>query len=238
MIKNPRRSYFELSRRYYKAKYPDGDNKRVIEVESFLHTKDNKNYLRNLSLDIIQTQQGNMPVVKTYEYNAYDATNFVKAIKFYDYRRDGSLLAQFKVDDGVMDEAYRTFDISTLHFQNYVIFYIRFEKWLQLQKYDVIENKQEEIPGYQIEMPHAKDIRYHPIFSSEFGQKQRNIYEKSGKSQTLKEFLDQQFVFCQEYKISDKQTYETKSLKMFSMSDTNTSIEQYGGSMKDLDEAI
>lgn len=55
MIKNPRRSYFELSRRYYKAKYPDGDNKRVIEVESFLHTKDNKNYLRNLSLDIIQT---------------------------------------------------------------------------------------------------------------------------------------------------------------------------------------
>ena len=36
LIKNPRRSYFELSRRYYKAKYPDGNNKRVLEVESFL----------------------------------------------------------------------------------------------------------------------------------------------------------------------------------------------------------
>ena len=57
-----------------------------------------------------------MPVVKTYESNAYDESNFVKAIKFYDYRRDGSLLAQFKVDDGVMDDAYRTYDISTLHF--------------------------------------------------------------------------------------------------------------------------
>lgn len=83
-------------------------------------------------------------------------------------------------------------------------------------------------------MPHAQDIRYHPIFSSEFGQKQRNIYEKSGKTLTLKEFLDQQFVFCQEYKISDKQTYETLGLKMFSMSDTDRPIEQYGGAMKPL----
>lgn len=55
LIKNPRRSYFELSRRYYKAKYPDGNNKRVLEVESFLQTTDGKNYLKNMSLDIIQT---------------------------------------------------------------------------------------------------------------------------------------------------------------------------------------
>lgn len=155
LIKNPRSAYFDLSRRYYKAKYQDDDNKVTIEVESFLHTKDGKNYLRNLSLDIIQTQQGNMPIIKTYEENAYDKSNFVKALKFYDYRRDGKLLAQYKVDDGVMDEAYRTFDISTLHFQNFVIFYVRFEKWLQLKKYDVIENKEEEIPNYQIEMPFA-----------------------------------------------------------------------------------
>ena len=56
-----------------------------------------------------------MPIVKTYEENAYDSSNFVKALKFYDYKRDGKLLAQYKVDDGVMDETYRTFDISTLH---------------------------------------------------------------------------------------------------------------------------
>ena len=88
-----------------------------------MQTKDNKNYLRNLSMDIIQTQQGNMPIVKTYEQNAYDdpsrqQQNFVKAIKFYDYRKDGALVKQFKVDEGVMDAAYRTYDISTLHFGN------------------------------------------------------------------------------------------------------------------------
>lgn len=89
IIKNPRDTYFELSRNYYKAKYPDGDNKKEIHVKSFLETTDLKNYLKNLSMDIVQTQQGNIPVVKTYEYNAYDAANFVKAIKFYDYRNTG-----------------------------------------------------------------------------------------------------------------------------------------------------
>jgi len=168
-IQNPRRTYFDLSRKYYKAKYPDGDNKKTIRVESFLQTKDNRNYLKNLSMDIIQTQQGNMPVVKAYEENAYDATQFVKAIKFYDYRRNGELLNQYKLDEGVFDEAYRTYDTSTLHFGNYVIFYLKFEKWLQLQVYDVIENTKQEIPTYQIEMPQAKDIRYHPIFSKPFG---------------------------------------------------------------------
>ena len=34
-----------------------------------------------------------MPIVKTYEENAYDSHNFVKALKFYDYRRDGKMLA-------------------------------------------------------------------------------------------------------------------------------------------------
>jgi len=100
-------------------------------------------------MDIIQTQQGNMPIVKTYEMNAYDADNFfVKAIKFYDYRKDGSLIEQFKVDEGVRDNAYRTYDISTLHFQNQVIFYVRYEKWLQLRAYDVVEKKITDIPGY------------------------------------------------------------------------------------------
>jgi hypothetical protein len=86
-----------------------------------------------------------MPVVKTYEYNAYDQAqfnvnqgsseqrlSFVKAIKFYDYRKDGSLLTQFKIDEGVMDDAYRTYDVSTLYYGNCVIFYKRFEKWFQL----------------------------------------------------------------------------------------------------------
>jgi len=35
--------------------------------------------------------------------------------------------------------------------------------------YDVIENRKEEIPKYQIEMPKEDDIRYHAVFSKEFG---------------------------------------------------------------------
>lgn len=54
-----------------------------------METTDKKKYLKNLSMDIIQTQQGNVPVIKTYETNAYDETKFVKAVKFYDYRKTG-----------------------------------------------------------------------------------------------------------------------------------------------------
>jgi len=36
---------------------------------------------------------------------------------------------QVIVDNGVMDEAYKTYDTSTLHFGNSVIFYKKFEKW-------------------------------------------------------------------------------------------------------------
>lgn len=57
-----------------------------------------------------------MPVVKTFEENAYDSSTWIKALKFYDYRKDGKELAKFKIDEGVMDENYKTCDVSTLHF--------------------------------------------------------------------------------------------------------------------------
>lgn len=43
-------------------------------------------------MDIIQTQQGCMPVVKTFEYNAYNVAQFYKALKFYDYRKGCELV--------------------------------------------------------------------------------------------------------------------------------------------------
>jgi len=91
---------------------------------------DNKNYLKNLTVDIIQTPQGNMPFVKTYEYDYHNPNNFVKSIKFYDFRKECKLLNQVKVDEGLMDETYVNYDISTLHFKNFVIFYVRYDKWL------------------------------------------------------------------------------------------------------------
>jgi len=129
LIKNPRNAYFDLSRSYYNAKYNDQDNKKTIVVKSYLQTQDGKNYVKDLSMDIIQTQQGCMPVVKTFEYNAYNVAQFYKALKFYDYRKGCELVNQVIVDNGVMDEAYKTYDTSTLHFGNSVIFYKKFEKW-------------------------------------------------------------------------------------------------------------
>lgn len=84
-----------------------------------------------------------------------------------------------------MDESYRTLDVSLLYFGNYVLFYSREERWLQLQAYDVINKKKETMIKYQIEMPKEEDVRYHPIFSKEFGIKTKNIYEKSGNKLTL-----------------------------------------------------
>lgn len=37
-------------------------------------------------MDIITTNQGCMPIIKTFEWNAYNDQKFVKALKFYDYR--------------------------------------------------------------------------------------------------------------------------------------------------------
>ena len=56
LIQNPRRAYFQLSSKYYNSKYPEGNIKKTIQVDSMVLTRDNKNYLRNLTLDIIQTQ--------------------------------------------------------------------------------------------------------------------------------------------------------------------------------------
>jgi len=79
-------------------------------------TKDNKNYLEHMSVDVILTPQGNIPYVKTFERDYYNQNNFIKSIKFYDFGNTQKLLSQVKVDDGVMDQTYCTHDISTLHF--------------------------------------------------------------------------------------------------------------------------
>lgn len=106
-----------------------------------------------------------MPIVKTFEKNAYNGKKFVKALKFYDYRKDCKRLSQFIVDEGVRNENFRTWDISLLHFGNSIIFYKREENWHKLMQYDVVKNTQVEIQGYQIEEPIGEEIRYNVMFS-------------------------------------------------------------------------
>lgn len=171
--KNPRKQFFDLSRGYYTDKYGDKDNKhpkKTITVKSYLITEDYQNYVKDLSMDIIQTNQGCMPIIKTYEWNAYNKNKFVKALKFYNYRTDCKKREQIIVDEGVMHENFRTYDTSLLHFGNTILFYKREENWHKLQQYDVVKNELVELEGYQIEEPIGQEIRYHMIFSKEFGQ--------------------------------------------------------------------
>lgn len=45
--------YFQLQKAYYDKKYPAGYVKNTIEVQSQVVTMDNKNYLKNITVDII-----------------------------------------------------------------------------------------------------------------------------------------------------------------------------------------
>ena len=162
--KNPRNKFFELSRDYYNEKYKD-TNKKTIVVKSYLITEDYQNYVKDLSMEIIQTNQGCMPIIKTFEYNAYNKHKFVKALKFYNYRENCKLIKQIIVDEGVMQEKFKTYDTSLLHFGNSILFYKREENWHKLQQYDVVNNTLTHIEGYNIEEPIGQEIRYHVMFS-------------------------------------------------------------------------
>ena len=89
-------------------------------------------------MDILQTNQGCMPIVKTFEWNAYSKHKFCKALKFYNYRGDCKLSKQFVVDEGVMHENFQNYDVSLLHFGNTILFYKREENWHKLMMYDVL----------------------------------------------------------------------------------------------------
>ena len=92
MVRNPKNQFFDLSRNYYNSKYDDKNNRKTITVKSYLITEKHDNFLKDISMDIIKTNQGCMPIVKTFEENAYNSNRFVKALKFYDYRGDCQLI--------------------------------------------------------------------------------------------------------------------------------------------------
>lgn len=223
---------------YYNSKY-DKDNKKCITVRSYLITEDYQNYVKDLSMDIIQTNQGCMPIIKTFERNAYHKHKFVKALKFYNYRSDCKLKRQFIVDEGVMHKKFRTKDTSILHFGNSIIFYLREENWHKLKKYDVVKNELEELSDYTIEEPIGQEIRYHVMFSMEFGKK-RNREELAKKKPNLEEFLADHYVVCQSYQINEKLDYINKPIVMWKMDrmGNDNQIRPASGSVRLLQEPI
>ena len=100
-----------------------------------------------------------------------------------------------------MHENFRTYDTSLLHFGNTILFYKREENWHKLQQYDVVKNELLELEGYQIEEPIGQEIRYHIIFSKEFGGKKKLLSKQS--KMTVHEFLRDKFVIAQSYRITE-----------------------------------
>lgn len=154
---------------YYTAKYDQSTNKKTISVKPYIVTEEAPSFVRDPIVDILQTNQGCMPIIKTFEQNTYSKTKYVKALKFYNYRKDCSLAKQFVVDDGFVHENYQTFDVSLLHFGNNILFYKREENWHKLMMYDVLTGTENELEGYQIVEPSGEDaLRFHIIFAQEF----------------------------------------------------------------------
>lgn len=166
--KNPKKQFFDLSMKYYTAKY-DRDNKKQISVKGYIQTEEKPDFVRDPIMDIIQTNQGCMPIIKTFEQNTYSKQKYVKALKFYKYRTDCSLAKQFVVDDGFVHENYHNYDVSLLHFGNNILFYKREENWHKLMMYDVLTQQENELDGYQIAEPVGEDaLRFHIMFAQEF----------------------------------------------------------------------
>ena len=54
LVKNPRNDFFDQSREYYNSKYAE-NKERTIIVKSYLITEDYENFVKDLSMEIIQT---------------------------------------------------------------------------------------------------------------------------------------------------------------------------------------
>lgn len=84
------------------------------------------------------------------------------------------------------------FEISILHFQNFIFFFKRDEnndRRLVLQCINVNTLEANVIPYFSLDEPPSSDWKFNPIFSREFGGNDRSF-------KTKEEFLSNQFIFC------------------------------------------
>lgn len=85
---NPKQAYFDESHDYFTKRFAQR-KPTEIGITSYIITEDHESFVKDLSVDIVHTTQGAIPVVKTFEVNAYNDRKWVKALKFYN--TDGTL---------------------------------------------------------------------------------------------------------------------------------------------------
>lgn len=83
--REPKEVFFDLSKEFYERRFTKNDLTK-INVQSYIESPNN--LVREMQVDIVSTNQGCIPYVKTFEVNYNNQRKFVKAIKFYNSRVD------------------------------------------------------------------------------------------------------------------------------------------------------
>jgi hypothetical protein len=120
--KNIQEAYAEISKKCSRGGDASADNKKIMHVGSHLKQDGQANLIREMSIEILASSEGCIPIVKSFESDAFSNQAFVKDIKFYN-KNDMKMKQHFIVDKGFLDISFKTKDISTLHFKNFVFFY-------------------------------------------------------------------------------------------------------------------
>ena len=192
--KNIQDAYAGISKKCSRGGVAGSDNKKILHVGSHLKQEGQANLVREMSIEILTSSEGCVPIVKSFESDAFSNQSFVKDIKFYN-KSDMKFKQHFVVDKGFLDISYKTKDISTLHFKNYVFFYKRDNDMFKLMQYDCVTHEHKELPTYEIREP-SSEYRYHIMFSKQFAnQKDMDNIEN------VHDFLAKQYVFAQVYMV-------------------------------------
>ena len=144
-----------------------------MHVPSYIQSQ--HNLVRDMQVDIIATNKGCIPFVKSLEVNLNNQRKFVKVIKLFETVQNENkteyvLRNQFTVDEGIAHQNYRIYDTSVLKYGNTILFYRREEHTHRLIQYNVVDHSANVLQGYDVLEPAGQEVRYHIVFSQGFGK--------------------------------------------------------------------
>lgn len=111
-------------------------------------------------MEIVSTEKEQVPILKSVEWNK-EKHRIEKIIKFYDFetntcQKENQFLVDWSAYPSNMAESF--FEISVLHFQNFIFFFMRDEnndRHLQLKCVNVNTGALVKIPDYSLNEPVA-----------------------------------------------------------------------------------
>ena len=103
-----------------------------IIIKNYLITENVTCYIKYMSLDMCETNQGFFPLIKTLEANPEDTSKYIKVLKIYS--QELKIIKQIIVDDPI----FKNYSFSILKFENCLFFYKRIDKYFKLHSFDLV----------------------------------------------------------------------------------------------------